>query len=247
MPKISVITPTVRSEGLELVAKALRRQTFRDFEWIISTPHKKTSTEYIPFIPVWPSLDIKQLEDPEKQAGDYWAVYKAYNNAVKHAQGDLIVSWQDFTFADPHALEKFWNHYEADPKKIVSGVGNKYQDDSWTVVTWKDPRERSDQGSFYPCYYNDIEWNFCAIPKAAMYAVGGFDEHLDKYSSLCGLDVLDRLNMLGGWEYFLDQTNKSYSLEHGRLPKWEENLPFGGPYDERRKVYLENPVLNYLQ
>ena len=30
---ISVITPTIRNEGLAIVDKALRRQTYRDIEW----------------------------------------------------------------------------------------------------------------------------------------------------------------------------------------------------------------------
>jgi hypothetical protein len=223
MPKISVITCSVRPEGIPIVEKALRRQTFQDFEHII------------------------QGAEAKKNPGDYWTIYKDYNISLHKAKGKLIVSWQDFTFAKPDALEKFWGHYMANPKALVSGVGDKYSDDTFTVKTWADPRKRSDQGSFYPCFFNDIEWNFCAVPKEAVYAVGGFDEYLDKYSSLCGLDVLDRLNILGGWEFYLDQTNESFSLEHGRLPKWEENLPFNGPYDERRKAYIENPILPYLR
>lgn len=218
MPGITVITPSVRPKGIELVARALKRQTFRDFEWIVEKPEGKPK-------------------------GLYWTIYRDYNRAVRKAKGELIVSWQDYTYADPQALEKFWTHYQNEPKTIVTGVGNKYEDEEWTVQTWQDPRERDDQGSFYGCYYNDIEWNFCSIPKKAILEVGGFDERLDKYSSLCGLDVLDRLNIKGGWDFKIDQTNKSYSLEHGRLPGWEENSPFNGAYDKIRKEYLKNPVL----
>jgi len=219
---ISVITPSIRPEGLALVEKALKRQTFKDFEWIVDT-------------------------SSEKNEGDYWGIYKAYNRLLKKCKGELLVTVQDYTFFNPEGLEKFWFHFQQEPKTIVSGVGNKYSDDTWTVKTWQDPRERDDQGTFYQCFYNDIELNYSAWPKEAFYAVGGFDEYLDKYSSLCGLDVLDRLNMIGGWDFKLDQTNKSYSLEHGRLPGWDEFTPFNGAYDKRRQTYVANPKLSYLK
>lgn len=232
---ISVITPTIRFEGLPIVEKALRRQTFKDFEWIIASPTKPDNVSNF----IW-------SQDPPKKEGDYWAVYKSYNEALRKARGELIVSVQDHTFFDPTGLEKFWFHYSQDNKNIVSGVGNKYSDETFTVMTWKDPRERLDQGAFYKCFHNDIEWNYCAVPLKAIQDVGGFDEEMDKYSSLCGLDVLDRLNIQGGWEFWLDQTNKSYSTEHGRLPNWEEKLPFKDAYPKRLQEYRNNPVLNYL-
>lgn len=236
---ISVITVTNRDENaLKIIEKALKRQTFEDFEWIIGRP------EYPEFLR---EMSFIYVQDPPKNAGDYWAVYKAYNACLREARGELIVSVQDNTFFSPDGLEKFWTHYELDPKGLVSGVGNKYLDDTFTVLTWKDPRERSDQGSFYKCYPNDIEWNYCAVPRQAILDVGGFDEEMDKYSSLCGLDVLDRLNIVGGWEFYLDQTNKSYSLEHPRYANWEENLPFREAYPKRLLEYKENPRLEYLK
>ena len=235
---ISVITPTRRPEGLKLVEKALKRQTFRDFEWIVVAPCEVSIKGF--------NID-QLLSDPPKKEGNYWTVYAGYNKAVKQSKGELVVSWQDWTYADPDALQRFWDHYQAEPKTLVTGVGNKYTEDTFTVVSWKDPRERGDLGSSYPCYHNDIEWNFCAVPKASIYSVGGFDEYFDKYSSLCGLDVLSRLNFQGGWNFKIDQSIKSYSLEHGRMPNWEESLPFNGPWQEKLREYSQNYVLEYLK
>jgi len=245
-PKISILTPTVRPAGLALVAKALRRQSFCDFEWIITSPDDIGTPALLP-----ENFAI-YMTDPPKQQGDYWSLNKAYNAMLRQAKGDLIVSWQDYTYAKPDALQKFWDHYALDHKKVVSGVGNKYQDEEFTVVTWQDPRQRSDQGSFYPCYFADIEWNFCAIPIKALYAIGGFDEKLDKYGGMDGYSVVDRLNLLNeqhgaGWDFYLDQTNVSFSLDHDRLPGWDERNAIGGPYQERRSAYLENPKLPFLQ
>lgn len=165
---------------------------------------------------------------------------------IRRSSGQLVISMQDWTYADPETLERFWTHYQLEPKTLVGAVGNKYQDESWSVMTWKDPRERSDQGTFYPCYFSDIEWNLCAVPKEALYAVGGFDEELDRFFGMDAYSVNERVNLLGGYDFKLDQSIKSYSLEHGRPPGWEENNAIHGAYNRRRQDYLKNPVLPYL-
>ena len=45
MPGISVITLTVRPEAVALVIKALKRQTFKDFEWIIASAFPVISSD----------------------------------------------------------------------------------------------------------------------------------------------------------------------------------------------------------
>lgn len=233
-PKISVISPSVRPEGLALVNKALRRQTFTDFEWLVVSPQDYGFGKWV--------------KEPPKNGGDYWGLNKAMNEAIRQAKGELVVSWQDWTYAKPNALEKFWQHYSLDHKKIVSGVGNKYQDESWSVVVWQDPRIRSDYGTFYPCFFNDIEFNFCALPLNAFYAVGGYDEYLDKMAGMDGYSVVERLNLLNdGWDFYLDQANESFSLEHGRLSKdWDEKNWLPRWDKEVRPRYVANPILGYL-
>jgi len=220
---ISVITPSVRLEGLEIVEKALRRQTTTDFEWLINDKRYK---------------------------GGVWGLNRAYNDLISRAKGELLVSWQDYTFADPDCLEKFWLHYQSEPKTLITAVGNKYTDDTWTAKTWQDPRERDDQGSFYQCFPWDIEANLCSIPKQAMYDVGGFDEEMDFEGY--GFDargVFERLEMVGGYDFKIDQGIKSYSLEHGRPEGWDENNMIGQWVDYKKKMIDSKayPVLKYLQ
>lgn len=218
---ISVITPTVRPEGLELVKKALKKQTYTDYEWIVVSP------------------------EGERSPSDVWTLNKDYNRAIRQSKGDLIVSWQDYTSAPPDTLERFCTHFELEPKTIVTAVGNKYSDDTFSVVTWQDPRIRSDQGTFYPCFWNDIEFNLCAISRSALYDVGGFDESMDTRYGYDGYSVLDRLNRIGGYDFKIDQTIRSYSTEHGRPPKWDENN-WQHHYAEKSIEYTISPRLNYL-
>lgn len=244
MAKISVITPTIRTEGLLLIKKSLEEQTFNDFEWLIVCPEDMAQT-----IKLSLANNSRILKDPPKKEGDVWSLNKAYNEAIRRAQGELIVSWQDYTYARDDALEKFWYYFTKNPKALVSGVGNKYTTIFPTLgeIVWKDPREVDQVSGLFACTPNNIEANFCSAPKAAFYAVGGFDEDLDKYFGMDALSVFDRLGMVGGWKFYLDQTNKTYSLSHSRIPMWEEKNAIHGPYRERRQRYLYNPVLEYLK
>lgn len=237
--KISILTPSNRDvEGLKIIEKALRRQSFTDFEWIIGSPSNPSEVE----------MNYKWIVDPEKDEGDYWVLNKLYNKMIEAAEGELIVSIQDYTSLTPEGLSKFWFHYNRNNDVIVSGVGNKYSDDSFISKVWQDPRERQDGDSFYECYFADIEGNYCAVPKHAIYEVGGFDEHLDKFAGMDWYSVLARMHLSNKFKFFLDQTNKSFSLVHGRYEDWEEKNAIHGPYQDRVKHYTsEGYRLDYLR
>lgn len=234
---ISIISPTVRPEGLEMVSKSLKRQTNKDFEWIIITPNPDKVV----------GLDAIVLQDPPKEEGDYWTFNKAMNNAVEKAKGELIVSIQDYTGFLPEGLAKFWYFFENGYEKaLVSGVGDKYNEAGQRV--WSDPRKRTDQGTFYECYPNDIEFNYCSVPKQAFYEVGGMDEYLDKFAGMDHISLQERLDAVG-YKFYLDQTNESKSLVHDRLPEWDDNHAMHGGYLERKKYLIGEgkwPYLNYL-
>jgi hypothetical protein len=227
---ISVITPSNRNiEGLRVVEKALRRQTFKSFEWIIGSPEKPKGLS-LPF--VW-------VQDPPKEEGDYWVLNKLYNKMVSKSSGDLLVSVQDFTSFDPQALHKFNYHFTKDNKSAVSGVGGKYSGKDFVSSVWVDPRERQDMGTFYEVSFPDWEGNFGSIPRKALYEVGGFDEELDKFAGMDWYSVNNRAYALGAATHYIDQTNKSYSLEHGRYDNWDERNAIDGPYQKRQDYYKE--------
>lgn len=238
MPQISVITPTIRKEGLPLVMKSLKRQTFGDFEWLIGSPF--SVDDVIESM----SVDMTWVKDEFK--GGLWTLGRIYNSLIGKCRGELIVSWQDFTYANPDALEKFWNDYQS-TKGAISGVGNKYTDEAWSIKTWQDPRERSDQGSFYACTPQDVEWNFCCCPKKSLYDIGGFDESMDfKFFGMDGVSVNERLDAVGCMTY-LDQTNKSYSLNHGRPEGWDDNNGVSGSYLKHKQELIDKGVWPRLQ
>jgi hypothetical protein len=230
--KVSVLTPTIRLDGLPLVYKALAQQTLSDFEWLICSKEDPKIKEA-----VWIRDDFDGFN----------TINRAYNKLFKSSIADVLVSWQDYTYARPDTLERFYEHYIHNPHAVVSAVGNKYASDKFRVMTWKDPRKRTDNGTFYECYFNDIEANLCMWPKSGVFAVGGADEKLDEMGyGMDAFSINDRMNILGTYTFWLDQSIESFSLEHGRPDGWEEKNLIHGLYQAHRRDYVENPRLAYL-
>ena len=242
--KVSVITPTIRRQGLDVVRHALKNQTHREFEWLIGSSFD-------------PGISEAQWI-PDKFTEGYWTLNRIYNSLFQSASGDLIISWQDWVWAPSDALERFIAAFEA-VGGIVSGVGDQYerigQFGKPEVKIWSDPRKTDKYGSFYECNPNDAEWNFCAIPKKAIFDIGGMDEGLD-FLGYGGdqLQAGERMDALG-WKFYLDQTNESYTVRHDRSDfggqeKWDDNhVLFNGKYDARKKELITSgkwPVLDYL-
>jgi len=198
--KIVVITPTIRKEGLAVVEKALARQTFTDFDWLIGSPFQ-------------PRLWATWVPDNFK--GGLWTLNRTYNALIRKANAPLIVSWQDFTWARPITLQRFWDHYEYEPKMLVSALGHKYLDATWRKKIWEDLRKPG------KCNPSDVEWNLCSCPKLGLEEIGGFDEEADfLYYGLDGYQVNHRLAELG-YQFYCDQKIKSFSLGHGRVSDWD--------------------------
>ncbi len=73
MPMISVLTPSLRPEGLLMVQDCLEKQSYQDFEWLISMPKEKRSSLKIK------SDRVRVFDDPPKQEGDFYCLNKAWN------------------------------------------------------------------------------------------------------------------------------------------------------------------------
>lgn len=243
--QVSVLTPTIRPEGLAIVRAALKKQSFRNFEWLIGSPFDPKISEA-----KWVNDDFKLY---------YWTLNRIYNKLIEESQGELIVSLQDNIYIPPDGLEKFWIAHEKYPDAIISGVGDQYESiDKFgrpSIKIWSDPRKTLKNGSFYEIFPNDAEFNWCVFPRKAAFAVGGFDENLDILGF--GGDQLQfcaRLDAVG-YKFYIDQTNESFTIRHeredfGGQENWDKNhVLFNGKYDAeilRLKKIGSWPKLNYL-
>lgn len=228
---VTVITPTNDNEKLKLPRIALKNQTI-PFEWIICSRED----------PGFPEARWIKDEFPGR-AGRFWSLNVAYNALFREAKGDIIVTLQDNIWVRPDGLEKFQKAVE-ETGAFVSGVGDQYQREGKygkpEIKIWNDPRKTDKYGSFYKCTWNDIEWNWAAFPKKVVEEVGGMDEALD-YLGYGGdqLQFMERAKD-SGFETYLDQSNESFTLRHGRRDGWDEHhIVFNGKYDERKRDLKE--------
>ena len=221
--KITVVTPSVRSEMLPIIEKCLKRQTFKDFEWIVASPKDYGYGRFV--------------QEPPKNHGDYYGLNKAWNAAFKKAQGELIVSIQDGLWFPPDMLEKFWYHYLNNPRACVGAIGHQYDqivNGKPENLVWSDPRARQDLGSFYEVDFPEIEWTVCSVPKKALYEIGGIDEEYDKYAALSEKDANHRMSKLG-YKHYLDQSIEYRAIHHPRLNnEWDKR------YQEGCKAYIKH-------
>ncbi len=235
---LSVITPSIRKDGLTLVRNSLQKQEFKDFEWLIGSKFDPEISE------------ARWIRDDFE--GGFWTLGRCWNKLYKNVQGKLIVHWQDWVWAKEDALQKFWDNYQSG-KKIISGIGDQYEGVNKygrpsSVKVWVDPRRTLEYGSLYECNFQDIEYNFCAVEQSLIQKYGGADSGLD-FLGFGGdlLQMSDRMND-GGEHFWLDQSNESFSVYHEREKKdWDKNhILFNGRYNERKKELIEKgqwPIL----
>ncbi|MDD3487661.1 MAG: glycosyltransferase family A protein [Candidatus Moranbacteria bacterium] len=212
-PRISVLTPTIRLKGLEIVRKSLEKQTFQDFEWLIGSSFDPKIKE------------AKWVKDNFK--GGFWTFNRISSKMCKAAKGEVVVFWQDFIWGPRDALEKFYNNVKANDAAI-SGVGDQYcrLDDYGRPVgkIWDDPRKSSRCGILYECFPNDWEINFAAIKRIDLERAGWFVDEAD-FHGYGGDNVLLAKKLdEQGMRFFLDKTLESRTLRHGRERKdWDDN------------------------
>jgi glycosyltransferase involved in cell wall biosynthesis len=209
---ISVITPSVRPDGLDIIKKCLKRQDFDDYEWIVASPFEYKDCD------LW-------LQDPPKEPDDFWGLCKAWNQAYAHAKGDLIVNIQDKIYFPHDTLSRFWFHYQNNPKALIGAIGHQYSDVDETGkpvnVVWNDPRWRVDI-SFQDVPPSEMEMTMCSIPRQALWDCGGIDEEYDKCNGAQEKEMCFRLRELG-YKFYLDHTIEYRAIKHGRLTDdWDE-------------------------
>lgn len=209
MPKISIISPTIRPDGLKIVEKSLKKQTFKDFEWIVSDAN--------PHSTYWIKLPHRLLYDCPKKKGEFYKLNSSWNNMINAAKGELIVFIVDNTEFPTNTLELLWEHYTTNPTTCISGVGSQFDGDK---LVWQDPRMQFEK--VHPIAPMDMEFRLASIPKRAIQAVGGLDEAYDTVVANSEKELCMRIFSLG-YLFLIDQRihYKFYKHEdHGK--KWDK-------------------------
>ena len=238
--KITVMTPSVRPEGLEIVRQSLEKQDFpkEDFEWVVCTP--------APFPPIFDTVSMaggvrsRWIEERPKREGDFYNLTKAFNDVFKNAEGELCIMAVDLIWFPADTLTNFWNHYEENKRACVGAIGHQYDPESVEmgkpqVMIWKDPRARLDQGSFYEIYPIDFEMCLASMPRQMWVDAGGFDEDYDQVAALGEKDFCLRADKLG-YKFYLDQAIEYRAIQHPRLNGKEV---WDAKYEEGCKMFQD--------
>lgn len=226
--KISVITPSVRPEGLEIVLNSLKKQDFpkEDFEWIVVVNEEAYQWLVEKEINSELPLNFLYIKERPKKEGDFYSLTKALNDGFENATGKLCIIYQDMIWITPDTLSRFWEHYQNNPKICVGAIGNQYDSSviefgKPQVVVWNDPRKTELYGSFYEINPIDLEVTLVSIPKQAWLDVGGFDEIYDQGAAVGEKEFAIRIDK-AGYKPYLDQSIEYRAIKHGRLKGSEE-------------------------
>lgn len=255
---ISILTPSVRPTALLLNAHALANQTEKEWEWLICGPEEnRQEVDKV----IGKTVAYQYLGNLPLKKEMFWDLNYSYNRLFKKASGEVVVSLQDSIWIPSDTLEKMILTLKFLPgKKIISGISDQYERlnkfGKPEVKIWSDPRRTDKYGGLYPAYYNDIEWNLCAMDKDIIFDIGGFDEEMDfRCRGVDAIQVMERLAEFGV-ETYLSQEIESYTLRHGREvyggeEAWNASHGlFNGKYDERKRELIKSgkwPILDYLK
>lgn len=196
MPKITAVTPTIRPAGLEHVARGLREQTFQDFEWLVDVNYTG-------------KVDFNQ----------------AMNRLIYRAEGDLIVSIQDYITITPTTLATFWELHREHPAFYTAPVIKEGKED-WRVK------------GVGKCDWTDWEIDLGSAPRKALVEIGGFDEELDQYWGFDNVNVGLRADM-AGWDIICTNKAAGHAFDHDAV--------MAHPFRELRNPTFHNARLDQIR
>ena len=158
----TVFTPTYnRAHLLHRVFESLKKQTFRDFEWLIvddgSSDNTKEIVEKFKKEANFPIRYIYQTNGGK---------HRAFNRGVKEAQGKFFLTADSDDWFLPDALEKlkyYWGLIPENEKKNFSAVTGLCIDKNGNVIGDKYPQNIFDSNSFETTFIYKIKgekWGF---------------------------------------------------------------------------------------
>lgn len=111
---ISVLCPTIRPQGLEPVLESLKKQTYKDFEFLVEVGYG--------------NHDLNA----------------AFNRMLKRAKGELIVFYEDYTKVPDDFLATCWELYQKEPRTFWTFPVGKTLDWEQITWDWRKEADEID-------------------------------------------------------------------------------------------------------
>lgn len=254
-PLITIYTPTIRKGWFNIMAHALARQTYKNFEWIIiddlgidrTALSKKYADKY--------KLDIRYIKGDKFKVTEH-ALVRANNTALREAKGELLVFLQDFILPPDDGFEKMVNIYKKHPKDLIAPVDTAFlptvkpdlESEDWFngatdiegETVYKNVRLKMRTTATSNHYH--FEQNYGAIPVSVARELNGWYEFMDDGLGYDNAEIAYRAIKLGSLIQ-IDVTNVARCLHHGIILKdYEVKLSVNRAVNEPRFIWLEEQI-----
>ncbi len=203
-PKVSVLTPTTRPDGLPMVADCLAAQTLTDFEWVVcSPPGTRAPEDLVAYLKARVPA-VRFVQDPPRREGDFYRLNGAFNALVRAARAPLLVFACDWIHFGPDALGLFRALYDEAPTACASSWGHHYRKvvNGRPEVLWNTDGRLEGVGDDAAMPAEHMELSLASLPRALVEAVGGFDEDYDRVAGNSEKDLALRMEKAGA-KFFL--------------------------------------------
>lgn len=117
-PEISIVVPTMRPGGLDILLKSLSKQTFKNFELIICDGIYKYRKDLISKIKDNYDFTIKHIE-PTKNVFPISCASNAYNSGFINAEADIVLMITDYSYLPEDCVEKHVKFHKENPQENI--------------------------------------------------------------------------------------------------------------------------------
>lgn len=227
-PLLSVVTPTIRLEGLDVVWDCLQRQDYRNWEWLISVPEQLHTA-----LALWArDKDRVRVSIEPTERADFYQLNKAWNDLALRAHGQAIVSVTDWLWFADDVLHKLAQRYMAFGDHAIISVPTSHVAADQTAeyatapITWVDYRllrapDCSDLPELDP---SAMELNLTMVPRKTFLNVGGMDESYDQVAGMSEKELAYRMKA-SGVALLLDKRLQARAIEHAKeWPDWDAKV-----------------------
>lgn len=217
--KVSVLSPSIRPEGLKVIQECLKRQTMQNFEWLV------------------------EIGVPGKGHD----LNAAFNRMIRRSKGELLIFLEDYTKIMDDGLERFWKAYQEHPDTMFTSplgkVDNFGDKPRWD---WRSYKQKETQKDYTDCLSRCWECDWACAPRKIFYDIGGFDEELDKWWSGDNVSVGIRAE-LKGYKFKCLFTNPAVAWDHDAHTKHPFREKFNSSFlADRCNAYRAGLEVDFL-
>jgi len=257
----SCITPTFRYGGIDVLVNGLAHQTDDDFECILVDElyheRKGAVADYVAekglaerFVHVPP-----KRRDADKPVG----LGNARNTGLMLAEGEYVVTLDDYTFLAPDCLGRFRRMHAEYGDHVVLAIRRVYDNPpverpEGDVSTYAEEFDGvagldyelhdiyQENVGVLPVDIFKFVLGLGSIPLEAMLAVEGYDERFDNGHGVENADLLYRLSRVG-LDRYMDTGNINAHVDHPTQPMLgtSDNVPLFKERQARGESTATNP------